>query len=654
MSDSEPVTDPQTPEPPAVDPRLGEARALTDSGRYDDAMSLFQALLSEGKHLPNAHMGVGVVLLKQEKYAEAAAYFMGCGVDSYEFYLNASTAYEKAGDEDKQYEALKRLLTTRQRQFDFPYRKLAVLAEARKDLTVVYETLLLAFEFDGDDFAVCFKLAETCKKLGKHKQALTFALKAAECRNDDPDLVGGIDGFIAGLYKDCGELDKGLKYFRDCYEAKRDFNAASNLIMSMQYTHGIDLKEFYAQCKEYSDRFLRYLRRYTFALERLDPEKAKKGLRIGFSSGDFVRHSLANLLLEPTKRFKEVAPQHTYILYCYREPEKEDDVSEQYKSAVDIWRNVFGKTHAEIAKLIHEDEVDVLVEIAGHTAYNILPTFGYKPAPVQVSWVSGMMTPPAIETINYFMTDQWIRPDCAEEVCFEKLFNLPAAYCYFPLADAPELNPELPADRKGHITFASLNNPCKLNDETLRVYATCLKNVPDSKLFLKVYSNSTEKKIRIKMASFGISGDRLGFVYYFPKTEDMMRYYTEEVDIVLDTWPCAGCLTSAEAMWMGPPVITYYGETFLHRQSWTILNQIGLPELGSNELEGFCAAAIELAKDRSRLRDIRKSIRDKMKAAPIRDPLGMARGVISSLEGAWEDWCISRQPLADLRIASVT
>lgn len=653
--DAPPISTPDKPvADPQADPRLVKARQLNDSGEYEEAQKLFSELISDQLEVPNAHMGFGVSLLRQGKNAEAGNYFMNCGIDSFEFYLNASLAFEKAGDDENQYAALKRLLSTRQRRFDFPYRKLAGMALEREDWPIAYEALMLAFEFDGDDAAICYKLAEACKHVGRHKQALTFALKAAEGNENDQNFIASLNGFIAGLYKDCGELDKGLKYFRRCYEQRPDFNAASNLIMSMQYTYGIDLPEFYNQCKEYSTRFLRYLRRYTFPLESLDPEKVKRGLRIGFSSGDFVRHSLSNLLLEPTKRFKEVAPQHTYILYSSRESDREDDISEQYKNSVDIWRCVHGMSNEQIAHTIHEDKVDVLVEIAGHTAYNVLPVFGYKPAPVQVGWVSGMMTPSAIETINYFMTDQWIRPDCADEVCFEKLFNLPAAYCYFPVVDTPDLNVELPADRKGHLTFASFNNPCKLNTETLETYAACLRNVPDSKLCIKVYSSSTEKKIRTQMASFGIGSDRLQFVYFFKRTEDMMKYYTDEIDIVLDTWPCAGCLTSAEAMWMGPPVVTYYGETFLHRQSWTILNQIGLTELGSDTLEGFVTAAVELAKDRNRLREIRKSIRERMEAAPIRDPLGMAKGVIDSLEKAWIDWCESRAPLSELRISSVS
>jgi predicted O-linked N-acetylglucosamine transferase (SPINDLY family) len=226
-------------------------------------------------------------------------------------------------------------------------------------------------------------------------------------------------------------------------------------------------------------------------------------------------------------------------------------------------------------------------------------------------------------------------------VCFEKLYNLPAAYCYFPLANAPGIAP-LPYESKGHISFGSFNNPCKLSDEVLDTWAEVVGRVPDSHIHIKVYSSATERYIKNRYAQKGISPNRVHAVYAFPRAEDLMAYYANNIDIVLDTWPCAGCLTSAEAMWMGCPVVTYYGDTFLHRQTWTILNQLGMPELGSDTLEGFVEAAVKLAEDHSRLGDIRKNLRHKMENAPIRDPLGMAKGIIASLEDAWVDWCRSR------------
>jgi predicted O-linked N-acetylglucosamine transferase (SPINDLY family) len=623
-------------------PKISEAHQLLASGKCQEAMGIFKSLIDCGIDVPNAKLGFGVSLMKDGKYEEAVKFYSECGLDCPEVCINKATCYDHIGDVKREIETLRRLLLfPRNRNMEGLYRKLAMMAMKNNDIGSAYHALMAVFELDPEDYSVCMALADHCRKMGMHKQGVTYYLKALDLTNDLKSK-GHIYGLIGGLYKDSGQQDQMLYYMKKCYDIIKNENSASNLIMGMQYAHGISFKQFYDQCNEFSLRFLRHLPRHQFPISRLDPAKAKSGLRIGFSSGDFALHSLSNLLLEPFKRFKEVAPQHRLFIYHAREASRDDGISEAYKSSVDVWRCIHGMSDKDAAGLVYKDDIDVLVEIAGHTAYNRLPMFGHKPAPVQVGWVSGMMSPPAIETINYFLTDQWIRPPCADTVCFEKMYNLPAAYCYFPLAKAPDINPKLPMDSNRYVSLGSINNPCKLSNEVIDTWGECMKRLPGSKLHVKVYNSSTDKNIRSRLGNMGISPDRVVPVSNLPKGEDVMAYYTNNIDIALDTWPCAGCLTSAEAMWMGCPVVTYYGDTFLHRQTWTILNQIGLPELGAPTTTGFIQAVVDLATDHNKLRNIRNNLRQYMDKAPIRDPVGMAKGVMTSLESAWVDWCESR------------
>jgi predicted O-linked N-acetylglucosamine transferase (SPINDLY family) len=626
--------------------KLKHARNLSDAGRYDDAIALFKELIGAGKELDNAHLGVGVALLRAGRNQAAGDYLKGCGSTAAEIFINAATAYSLVGDDEAEIEALLGVLKSRQRVHENPYRRLTQLAVEKKQWNVAYEALMLLFEINSEDFAVCNQLAQACKELKRHKQAVTFYLKAYEL-TEDPTHKANLHAALAGLYKDTAEQKKAYSHFREAYERHPNPNTCSNFIMTAQYTAGVNLSDFYNLCREYSARFLRHTPHYQFPLERLDSTKAERGLRIGFMSGDFIAHSLANLLLEPFKAFRKVAPQHDIICYANRETDKEDRISDAYKTT-GRWVNLFGKTDKEAAEIIYRDEVDVLIDLAGHTAYNRLPVFGYKPAPVQAGWVSGMMTPAALATINYFITDPWMKPVSADQVCAEKFYEMPAAYTYFPLAMPPPIAP-LPADTVGYVTFGSFNNPCKIHDATLEAWARCLREVPRSRFIIKVYTSATEHQIRTYMAARGIGPDRLTFSQGVPSTEDVMKTYTEKIDIVMDTWPCTGCLTSAEAMWMGCPVVTLTGDAFLFRQTWTILKQIGMPELGADTVDGYVKAAVELAKDRKRLRDFRATIRDKMNAAPIRNPELIATHVLKACETFWVDWCRSRAPLKALQ-----
>lgn len=628
------------------DKRFVTAKGFMETKQYEDARAIFSELIAEGIELVSSVLCYGVSLMHENRIAEAAEFFDKHAEAATEVLLNLSVCYSKLGEPDKEAEVLYRMVRkTHEPRYENPFRKLAAWAHDKKQFHIEHEALMALFDINPDDPSILIPLAHACKALNKPTHAVTFCHKLLALLPDSSSAEG-VHALLAGLYKDAAMQREALQHYRKSYALSKTAPSASNLIMDMQYSHGVDFSEFYNQCREYSARFLRGLPRFSYEPDFLKLTKATTGLRIGFSSGDFIAHSLANLLLEPFKRLKEIAPHHSLYIYSDREEEKEDGISAQYREACDVWRCIRSVPDAEAANIIHNDKIDILVEIAGHTAYNRLPVFGYKPAPVQVGWVSGMMTPPGIDTINYFLTDQWIRPPCADKVCFEKLYNLPAAYCYFPLANAPAIG-ELPALKRGYITFGSFNNPCKLSSDVLLTWAEVLRELPSSRLKVKVYSLATERYIQRTMGGFGVSPDRVEGVYNFPRTEDLMAYYSREIDIALDTWPCAGCLTSAEAMWMGCPVITLYGDTFLHRQTWTILNQIGLKELGSDTHAGFVKAAVDLAKDTNKLSQIRNSLRRKMENAPIRDPMGMAKGILESLEHAWVDWCNSRASLQE-------
>jgi len=619
-----------------------------------EAEKLCNELLEDKPEDGNATLCKGLTYLKGGEPLKAGEFFMSqaqCpGSDRPEFYVNAASAFQHAGEEEKEWEALTKLLAHPVSPgYESSYRRIADWANDKESWLVARKAFRILFEINSDDFNTSYTLARVCSELKAYKEALTYYLKSMELIEDEKQ-VAAIHSALAGIYKDLGMQAAGYTHFRTAYEKTPSSSTGSNLIMHMQYMHGVTLKEFYDQCREYSARFLRAKRRFQHPLKRLDANKAQSGLRIGFVSGDFVAHSLSNLMLEPIRRLKALGPQHIFTCYSSREKEREDSWSEKYKESVDFWHNVHGLSDQEVAELINEEQIDILVDLAGHTAYNRLPVFGYKPAPVQAGWISGMMTPPAIETINYFFTDQWMKPPVADDVCMEKLIELPAAYSYFPMTTPPDIKP-LPADKKGHITFGSLNNPCKISRPVLELWAATMKAVPRSKISIKVYGIDHERTILRDMMSLGIAKDRVDFIYQLPSNEDVMRFYTNNIDIVLDTFPCAGCLTSAEAMWMGVPVMTLVGGTFLHRQTWTLISQLGWhEELGAEDPEQFVERTKALATNRKRLREIRNTLREQMDMALVRNPEAIAEGLVRGFEAIWVDWCESRKPLERLAL----
>jgi len=633
--------------------KLIEAREALDRGDYERAWSLFDALIAYGEEVENAHIGKVAIFVRREQFREAAEYIEKCGINAVEMLINLSACYRHLKEEEKEIEVLKRIARTGQKRYDEPYRLLAQKAKDREDWESAYEALVPLFHMEPEDFSICYSLAEACKKLDLRKQAITYFVRAIELADGDEKTAGSLRMLIGSLYKDCAQQESAVWNYQEAYRLLGTSDPCSNLIVLLQYFHQATLRDFYAQSVDYNLRFIRSLPKYTYSLERLDPKKEK--LTIGFMSGDFLAHSLAHLILEVFKQFREVAPQHTYICYMERPAEKEDRVSEIFKRSVDEWKCTSDLSDKDAAEMIHNDGVDVLIDLAGHTACNRLKVFGHKPAPVQMSWISGMMTPPAIETINYFFTDKWMLPPNAAEICPERLIQLPSAFTYFPLANI-EATEKLPSEKDGIINFGSFNNPCKISTTVLETWADCLKAVPNSRMHIKIYSKSTERNFRKVFERKGIAKDRLVFVYQLPSVPDVLQYYTQNIDIILDTWPCAGMLTSTEALWMGVPIITLVGDTFLHRQTWSVLNQLGLENLGAETEEEFVEKAKSLATDRKRLTAMRGGLRARFEGAPMRDARLISSAIVKGCEAAWIDWCESRAPLKHLerRLEPVT
>jgi predicted O-linked N-acetylglucosamine transferase (SPINDLY family) len=209
--------------------------------------------------------------------------------------------------------------------------------------------------------------------------------------------------------------------------------------------------------------------------------------------------------------------------------------------------------------MIHQDEIDILVDLAGHTGGNRLPAFARKPAPIQVSYL-GYLGTTGLPAMDYYLTDAHADPPGLAEAQYqEQLIRLPeCGFCYAP-GPAPEVSPEPPARQSGQITFGCLNNPAKVSDEVLAVWSHVLAAVPCSRLLLCNWTGrSAEERIRSLLTGHGIALDRLGFAGHTVSRYEYLELY-HSVDIALDPFPYNGVTTTCDALWMGVPVISLAG-----------------------------------------------------------------------------------------------
>lgn len=389
-------------------------------------------------------------------------------------------------------------------------------------------------------------------------------------------------------------------------------------------------------------------------LNMRDPHKR---LKIGLISGDFRRHSVAffvEALLNGHDR-----DTTEYILYSnYPRPDK---VTERLIAAADGYLLIDSLTDDEVTERIYDDGVDILIDLAGHSAYSSLPVFVRRPAPIQVTWLGY----PATTGVSDFdarlvdsHTDPLPPPGGPEgDWHSEPLVRMdPCFLAFHPDPSTPPPGPT-PALANGYITFGSFNTAHKINRPLLKIWAEVLLAVPKSRLFLKARHfgrPATAASLLQTLESFGVSPDRVTVIGFAEEIGHHLKLY-ERIDIALDTFPYTGTTTTCEALMMGVPVLTLAGHNHLSRVGVSLVSALGLGEtLVARDVADYVAKAAHLASDPERLARLRVEVAERFQASPLRDETGFARRFEATLRGLWAKWCARMEPSTLRRVRNPT
>lgn len=501
-------------------------------------------------------------------------------------------------------------------------------------------------------FRSLLEQAEEFKRTGQHDRALgvlTYLLSL------DPSAEAGLNAStsLSSVYKDLGCMDKAyacMHHVASTLEKSGRYGSCAGPYASLAcgalYTLGVTVPSYTALTRRVSMYLEAAVPKISHLSHDMTPDRK---LRVGILSPDLCLHSLAYLVVQPLINFTRVTPHELYI---YHLRPQVDLVTTQVSKSATKFVHVHGQADEQIVKAITDDKIDVLIDLSGYTAETRLSVFARQPAPVQMGWISGMMTPTGLDCLPYFITDGFMKPDTVpSELCTP--ITAKTALTYHTLRDKElDIGPS-PKDKAGYVSFASFNNPCKINAEVLSAWARILRSVPKSRLHLKTYSTLDTARIYESLTSSGVDASRLVLMPPLPSGTDVQMYYSQHVDIFLDAWPCSGCLTTVEAMWMGVPVVSYYQDIFCSRQTHSILNNVGISDLSFPTVDGYVNAAIALANNSTRLREFRKDLRARITASPLHDYAGMARDLGNAVSEAWKQTIILRNDtLALLRKAA--
>jgi protein O-GlcNAc transferase len=466
------------------------------------------------------------------------------------------------------------------------------------------------------------------QKQGQLDQAIASFRQALALKPDYPEAHHNLG--IA--WKDSGQIDRAIACYRKALALKPDFvDAHDNLLFAMLHQSTSDPHGLFVESQHWNREHAEPLRRFIQPHNNdRDPERR---LRIGYISADFRGHPVGRFMLPLLSRHDRQAVE----VFCYAQVHRPDEITAQLRANADAWRSIVGMTDQQVVETVRQDRIDILVDLAMHTANNRLLVFARRPAPVQVTYLA-YANGAVLSTIDYRLTDRFLEPDEAtDEYSFQKPIRLDGTYwCYQQSIATGPVN-ELPSLKAGRLTLGCLNNFCKVTLAAMEIWARLLRELPNSQLLLYSPAGAHRDGVVRFFADRGITADRLEIISHAPHEEYFATY--RRIDIALDTFPYAGGTTTCDALWMGVPVVTLAGQTPVGRVGVSILSNAGLPELIARDLVQYAGIVADLAGDLPRLAALRKSLRQRIQASSLMDAESSAREIENAYRIMWRIWC---------------
>ena len=358
-------------------------------------------------------------------------------------------------------------------------------------------------------------------------------------------------------------------------------------------------------------------------------------VRIAYLSADFRQHATAYLVAELFERHDRSRFEVVGVSFGM---DDKSEVHGRLVAAFDRFYDVGRKSDEEVAKLLHDLQVDIAIDLKGYTHDSRPGIFAYRPAPIHASYL-GFPGTMGAEFIDYIIADKTVVPFEHQPFYTEKIVHLPDCYqvndSKRKIAERTPTRQEAGLPETGFI-FCCFNNNWKITPDVFSLWMRLLHTVEGSVLWLLGDNESAERNLRIEAQARGIDPARLVFASRLPLDEHLARHRL--ADLFLDTLPCTAHTTASDALWAGLPVLTRQGTTFAGRVAASLLNAIGLPELVTHSIEDYEALALRLAKDPSLLGGCRNRLATNRLTHPLFDTDRFRRHIEAAYLQMWEIW----------------
>ena len=463
-----------------------------------------KAILSNPKN-PDYYYNLGIVLSALEKWKEAIhAYTQTIRLrpDYFEALNNLGNILREHSNTDSAIEIYNKALKLKPDCVE-AWNNLGNVLKERGQIENAIENYKKAIQIKPDYAEAWNNLGSAMSAQNRFKDAIEHYRHALKLKPDYAEAWSNLGGVMEII----GEFNTSIESYRQALKYKPDYNIAfSNLLYLLSYNVVCSPEQILVEHRNWGCIHEEKQKIHNFSHTK--PTNPNKRLRIGYVSSDFRKHALS-FFFEPILRNHDKS--HVEI-YCYSNVNEPDNTTERLKTMADEWCSTLEMNDTEVAQKIYDDKIDILIDLAGHTAKNRLIIFSYKPAPIQITYL-GYCNTTGLKSMDYWITDSVLHPEDTFELAVEDIVRLQRCWtCYQPPVDAPEIKTDMLANKI--ITFGSFNNVSKLSKNVIECWSQLLKEVANSRLILKARQLADpfiEERILAQFAQNGINSEQLIF-----------------------------------------------------------------------------------------------------------------------------------------------
>jgi len=517
----------------------------------------------------------------------------------------------------------------------------------KPDYADAYQNLAMTYRELGqiNDARLCFENALSIQKTatiynnygialkgwGEYKHAINHYQNAIKRAPEDYHIYYNLGIALMEM----GQVHDAIPYFKKAITIAPSFyKACSNYLFSLNY-HEFDQSFVATEHHRVVESFQLSGHKQKKPIPKRSCIQAFKRppIRIGYISPDFRKHPVASFI-EPILAHHN---QTDFFITCYADVNQPDSITHLLKQYPQCWRDISRFSDNQVIQTIQQDKIDILVDLAGHTANNRLLVFAQKPAPIQVSYL-GYPNTTGLSTIDYRFTDIIADPvGKGDSFYSETLVRLPGCFlCYNPPKHFPNTDSYRDIDPTWPLTIGSFNTLAKITPFLIRIWSQILHHMPGSKILLKgkgFIDGQVKHNYWEQFNKQGIDSDRVELIGNIQCFYDHLHAY-QYIDIALDTFPYNGTTTTCESLFMGVPVVTLTGEAHASRVGASLLSNLQLDEFMTYSPDEYIQTVVQLAQDN----ELRRMLRKQLRSLVMSSILCNGKQLTAHIESMYRQW----------------